>query len=82
MEGFDTEAQPLIDPGQLRELATGRWIANGDALLVLGPPGVGKAHLAVALGRTAIERGYSMLFTTAVPWSIFSTQTPSFEGGI
>ncbi len=66
LEGFDTEAQPLIDPGQLRELATGRWIANGDALLLLGPPGVGKTHLAVALGREAIERGYSVLFITAV----------------
>jgi DNA replication protein DnaC len=42
IEGFDFEAQPSLDPGQLRELATGRWIANGDALLLLGPPGVGK----------------------------------------
>ena len=66
LDGFDTEARPSVDPGQLRELATGRWIANGDALLLLGPPGVGKTHLAVALGREAIEHGYSVLFTTAV----------------
>jgi DNA replication protein DnaC len=65
LEGFDYEAQPAVDPAQLRELATGRWIANGDALLLLGPPGVGKTHLAVALGREAIVRGYSVLFTTA-----------------
>jgi DNA replication protein DnaC len=65
LEGFDFEAQPSLDPGPLRELATGRWIANGDALLWLGPPGVGKPHLAVALGREAIRQGYSVLFVSA-----------------
>ncbi len=65
LEGFDFEAQPSLDPKQVRELATCRWVANGDALLLLGPPGVGKSHLAVALGREAIRRGYSVLFVPA-----------------
>src|SRR5580704_1641175 len=46
LEGFDYDAQPSVDPKQIRELATSRWVANGDSLLLLGPPGVGKTHLA------------------------------------
>lgn len=65
LDGFDFDAQPSVDRKQVRELATGRWIGNGDALLLLGPPGVGKTHLAVALGKEAIERGYTVLFVTA-----------------
>lgn len=53
------------DAKLIHELATCRWVGNGDALLLLGPPGVGKAHVAVALGREAIQHGYSTLFTSA-----------------
>ena len=66
LASFDFSAQPSLDRAQIRDLATGRFIANGDALLLLGPPGVGKTHLAVALGREAIVAGYSVLFTGAM----------------
>ena len=66
LAGFDFAAQPSIDKAQIRDLATGRFIANGEALLLLGPPGVGKTHLAVALGREAIVAGYSVLFAGAM----------------
>jgi DNA replication protein DnaC len=66
LEGFDFAAQPSVDPKQVRELAACRWVANGDTLLIQGPPGVGKSHLAVALGREAIRHGYSVLFTSAM----------------
>lgn len=50
LAGFDFEAQPSIDPKQIRDLAASRWIANGENVLLLGPPGVGKTHLSIALG--------------------------------
>lgn len=66
LEGFEFEAQPSIDPGRIRDLATCRWVANGDNVVLLGPPGVGKTHLEVALGREAVARGYTVQFTTAM----------------
>jgi DNA replication protein DnaC len=77
LEGFDFAAQPSLDPKQVRDLATCRWVASGDSLLIQGPPGVGKSHLAVALGREAVRQGYSVLFTSAVALitSLMKSQT-------
>jgi DNA replication protein DnaC len=79
LHNFDFKAQPSLDPKQIRELATGRFIANGEAVLFLGPPGVGKTHLAVALGHEAIRQGYSVLFATA-PALITSLAKAHAEG--
>ena len=65
LESFGFKFQPSLDPKQLRELATGRYIQNGANLLLLGPPGVGKSHLAIALGIKAGEQGVRTLFVTA-----------------
>jgi DNA replication protein DnaC len=65
LETFDFKFQPSIDPKILKELGSGRFIESGENVLLLGPPGVGKTHLAVALGLTACAQGIRTLFTTA-----------------
>jgi DNA replication protein DnaC len=65
LETFDFAYQPSIDRQQVQTLARSPFIEHGDNGLILGPPGVGKTHLAVALGLKAIEAGYRVLFTTA-----------------
>jgi DNA replication protein DnaC len=65
LEDFDFAFQPSIDARVVRELSTCRYISSGENVLLLGPPGVGKTHLAVALGLKAIEAGYSTLFLSA-----------------
>ncbi|MGD9897103.1 MAG: IS21-like element helper ATPase IstB [Candidatus Methylacidiphilaceae bacterium] len=65
LASFDFGAQPSLDERQIRELSACRWVAHGENLLLLGHPGVGKTHLAIALGREAIQGGYSALFVSA-----------------
>ncbi len=65
LETFDWSYQPSLDKKQVMQLALCHFIEHGENVLILGPPGVGKTHLAVGLGLKAIERGYRVLFTTA-----------------
>jgi DNA replication protein DnaC len=65
LDEFDFKFQPSVDHKLVRELATGRFIAGAENVLMFGPPGVGKTHLAIALGRAAVEAGHSVLFVTA-----------------
>ena len=65
LTGFDYTAAPGLDPHLINELATCRYLDTATNVLLIGPPGVGKTHLAVGLARTAAEAGYRVYFTTA-----------------
>jgi DNA replication protein DnaC len=65
LDEFDFKFQQSVDQKLVRELATGRFVANADNVVLFGPPGVGKTHLAIALGRAVVESGHSVLFVTA-----------------
>lgn len=64
LEQFDFEFQPSLDRRQVRELAGMSFVERTHNLILLGPPGVGKTHLAIAFGMKAVEAGYSVLFLT------------------
>jgi DNA replication protein DnaC len=65
LDAVDFTDQPSLDQKQLQQVATCHFIEHGEHVVILGPPGVGKSHLAIGLGLNAIERGYRVLFTTA-----------------
>jgi len=62
---FDFSFQPSIDERQIRELQTLRFVHEASNVILLGPPGVGKTHLAVALAEAAIQAGQAAYFMTA-----------------
>ena len=55
LDDFDFSFQPSIDKRQIDELATMRFLENGENVVFFGPPGVGKTHLASALGLVAAQ---------------------------
>jgi DNA replication protein DnaC len=65
LEAFDFAYQPSLDKKQIQQVATCHFIEHGENLVILGPPSVGKSHLAIGLGLKAIAQGYRVLFTTA-----------------
>ncbi len=62
LDTFDLSFQPSIDKEQIMELATMRFVENKENVVFLGTPGVGKTHLAVALGMIAAQNRYSTYY--------------------
>lgn len=67
LEDFDFDAQPAIR-NQVASLASGGFLTEARNVVLLGPPGTGKTHLAIALGVTACRHGHRVLFATATDW--------------
>ena len=65
LEDFDYASQPSVDHQLVNELGTCSYLHNATNVLLIGPPGVGKTHLAVGLARKAAHAGYRTYFTTA-----------------
>jgi len=64
LDNFDFLFQPSVDKGRVQNLATCEFIRQKENILLFGPPGVGKTHLAVALGVKAIHMGHSVIYYT------------------
>ena len=62
LEGFDFAASPKLPAAQIRDLAALRWLSAGESVIVYGPVGVGKSHIAQGLGHLAIRQGADVRF--------------------
>jgi DNA replication protein DnaC len=67
LEDFDWDAQAGIRP-QIAALASGGFLTEARNVVLLGPPGTGKTHLAISLGIVAAQHGQRVLFATATDW--------------
>ena len=64
LDTFDFDAVPMVSKAQVMAVAAGdAWLATGANLLLFGPPGGGKSHLASAIGLALVENGWKVLFT-------------------
>ncbi|MFE5591165.1 ATP-binding protein [Streptomyces sp. NPDC056549] len=67
LEEFNFAASPKLPAAQIRDLATLRWLHAGESVILFGPVGVGKTHVAQALGHLAVRQGANVRFTKTSP---------------
>ena len=65
LEDFKFDYQPSLDQAVIKEIASLRFIHNAENIVFLGPPGVGKTHIAIGLGIEAIRAGFKVQFANA-----------------
>jgi DNA replication protein DnaC len=66
LEGFDYRHQTTITKRQVNALLDFQFLDERNNLVFIGPPGVGKTHLAIGIGHKAVEAGYRVLFRNAL----------------
>ena len=76
---FDFSLQPSISEQRVKEILTCRYIGNGENCILLGPPGVGKTHLAIGFGVEALTKGYSVRFITADDFMAQCKVSPKYK---
>lgn len=65
LEDFDWSFNPRLPKALILDLATARFVAEHAGVLLLGPPGTGKSHIAISLAVSAIQAGYTVLYISA-----------------
>lgn len=68
LEDFNLDHLPSLRRDVLAHLSTSTFVSKAENVILLGPPGIGKTHLAIGLGVKAAEAGHSVLFDTASNW--------------
>src|SRR3954467_12678489 len=68
LEDFNLDHLPSLRRDVLAHLATSTYVTKAENVILLGPPGIGKTHIAIGLGVKATQAGYSVLFDTASNW--------------
>ena len=79
LEDFSFDHQPSLRRDTIAHLGTGAFLAEAKNVVLLGPPGTGKTHLAIGLGIKAAHAGHRVLFATAVDW-VARLQTAHQQG--